>query len=737
MKKNLSIILLILTLTANAQDYSKMSSFVRQMVTRHHADHTSAKGTGISDKQDASASQVTLTLIQGEEEALQGRCLCHQGDIHIVASTIEQLVEMSYSDHISHIEASECNSDITLDDAALHTSVGTLWQGGENLPQAFRGAGTVIGIADIGFDLTHPAFRDDNGNLRISRFWDFLNIPEDKEYDATDNYPIGTFFDNPEAILEQGHSADAELAFHGTHTLGIAAGNNCGTTFQGMAPEADIYVVNDIVSTNITLLPDRLYSYYNSTFILLAFQKIFDYADEQHKPCVISYSIAGPQSINDGDLLMKQYLARMTGPGHIFVASVGNEGAKSGYMPKSSTQTTVGGVIKTEKEVVYLGVSTPKSLTMYITNYNLPTPVTEKVILDMPATANETGFTSASGLIYGEHNRVTFSDLDYLTLSIFPFQDPVREGRASYDIIIRKGLFYSHLNSYTLQFTAEDTEADIFIQNGSLVKSDFDTSLTGAIANSGNLQRPGSLEEVIGVGASAWRTNYINTSGETITDNNGSNGERAVFSGCGPAVSGLTKPDILAPGANISSATNSFCHDIKKNRITQQITYEEKEYTWYNISGTSMATPVVAGIIALWLEADPTLTKERILDVFAHTATHYDESLTYPNNHYGYGEIDAYKGLLYILNLTGIKELSAHHLSNATVRPKNDGTVSIRLDDEPQQSLRCKAFTTDGKLVCATLLSAHSTEHTISLPNIHGIVAIQIDGMGSTLVRLP
>ena len=735
MKKNLSIILLILTLTANAQDYSKMSSFVRQMVTRHHADHTSAKGTGISDKQDASASQVTLTLIQGEEEALQGKCLCHQGDIHIVASTIEQLVDMSYSDHISHIEASECNSDITLDDAALHTSVGTLWQGGENLPQAFRGAGTVIGIADIGFDLTHPAFRDDNGNLRINRFWDFLNIPENKEYDATDNYPIGTFFDNPEAILEQGHSADAELTFHGTHTLGIVAGNNCGTTFQGMAPEADIYVVNDIVSTNITLLPERLYSYYNSTFILLAFQKIFDYADEQHKPCVISYSIAGPQSINDGDLLMKQYLARMTGPGHIFVASVGNEGEKSGYMPKSSTQTTVGGTIKTEKEVVYLGVSTPKSLTMYITDYNLPTPVTEKVILDMPATANETGFTSASGLIYGEHNRVTFSDLDYLTLSIFPFQDPFREGRASYDIIVRSG--YSDLNSYTLQFTAEDTEADIFIQNGSLVKSDFDTSLTGAIANSGNLQRPGSLEEVIGVGASAWRTNYINTSGETITDNNGTNGERAAFSGCGPAVSGLTKPDILAPGANISSATNSFCHDIKKNRITQQITYEEKEYTWYNISGTSMATPVVAGIIALWLEADPTLTKERILDVFAHTATHYDESLTYPNNHYGYGEIDAYKGLLYILNLTGIKELSAHHLSNATVRPKSDGTVSIRFDDKPQQSLRCKAFTTDGKLVCTTLLPAHSTEHTISLPNIHGIVAIQIDGMGSTLVRLP
>jgi subtilisin family serine protease len=199
----------------------------------------------------------------------------------------------------------------------------------------------------------------------------------------------------------------------------------------------------------------------------------------------------------------------------------------------------------------------------------------------------------------------------------------------------------------------------------------------------------------------------------------------------------IARPDILAPGANISSATNSFCPDIKKSRITQQITYEEKEYAWHNLSGTSMATPVVAGIIALWLEADPTLTKERILDVFAHTATHYDESLPYPNHHYGYGEIDAYKGLLYILNPTGIKGLSTHHISNATVLPKNDGTVSIRFDNEPQQSLRCKAFTTDGKLVHTTLLPPTITQHRLSLPGIHGIVAIQLDGMGSTLVRIP
>ena len=732
MRYIISLFLMLLTLVANAQDYSKMSPFVMQMVKKHLVEKSSANSLNTDGKQ--ATEPIVLTLVQGEESALQGHCLRHQGDIHIVASTLEQLSDMSYSDHISRIEANECNSDITLDDAYKHVNVEPLWKGSNNLPQAFRGAGTVIGIADIGFDLTHPAFRDDEGKLRISRFWDFLNIPEGKEYSETDPYPIGTFFDNSEAILQQARSTDAEIAYHGTHTLGIATGNSSGTPLQGMAPEADIYAVNDIVSSNKSLLPERLKDYVNDTFTLLAFQYIYDYADEQHKPCVISYSIGGPQSMNDGDLLYKEYLAHMTEkPGHIFVASVGNDGAKSGYLPKSSNQTTVGGAIQTNKTVVYLGVSTPKDLTLRITDYKDEPITPHNVVLDMPATATEKGTISPSGLIYGEHNHKEFGNL---TLSVFPYQDPFREGRISYDIVVRESSLDTYSERYVVELTGENTEADIFLQNGSLVKTPFDASLTGAQPNSGNLLRPGSLEEAIGVGASAWRTSYVNTKGSTVNNNHGTNGVRADFSGCGPAVSGLTKPDILAPGVNISSATNSY-YSINPLKVTKEITYEDKTYEWHSLDGTSMATPMVAGIIALWLEADPTLTRERILNVFAQTANHYDASLSYPNNHYGYGEIDAYKGLLYILNILGVEGLSSHHLSNATVRPNSDGTISIKLDGEPQHSIRCKAFTTDGKLVHTTLLPSHSTEHRLSLPGIHGIVAIQLDGMGSTLVRIP
>ncbi len=76
----------------------------------------------------------------------------------------------------------------------------------------------------------------------------------------------------------------------------------------------------------------------------------------------------------------------------------------------------------------------------------------------------------------------------------------------------------------------------------------------------------------------------------------------ADFSSVGPTHDGLEKPDILAPGVGINSLAN-------------------KSLEYNKLSGTSMATPIIAGCIALLYEKDPQMTPSRIKEIIMANAT--------------------------------------------------------------------------------------------------------------------
>lgn len=86
---------------------------------------------------------------------------------------------------------------------------------------------------------------------------------------------------------------------------------------------------------------------------------------------------------------------------------------------------------------------------------------------------------------------------------------------------------------------------------------------------------------------------------------------------------GLIKPDVSAPGYNI-----------------QSLAYNSNSGYAY-MSGTSMATPCVAGVMALMLELDPTLTARQIDSIMETTAVQCG-GYTRKNNDFGAGRIDAY-----------------------------------------------------------------------------------------------
>lgn len=122
----------------------------------------------------------------------------------------------------------------------------------------------------------------------------------------------------------------------------------------------------------------------------------------------------------------------------------------------------------------------------------------------------------------------------------------------------------------------------------------------------GSITAPGCSKDIITVGAS--------------DDNLGHRmGSKQNYSGRGPTDVCIIKPEIVCPGTGIISCNNKNGYSAK--------------------SGTSMATPVVSGIIALMLEKKPTLTNKEIKKKLYENAV----DIGLDKSHQGWGQIDAKK----------------------------------------------------------------------------------------------
>ncbi len=126
---------------------------------------------------------------------------------------------------------------------------------------------------------------------------------------------------------------------------------------------------------------------------------------------------------------------------------------------------------------------------------------------------------------------------------------------------------------------------------------------------SNSIKSPGASPKIITVG-----------SADKIITNN--NIKVAPFSSRGPAFS-YVKPDLIAPGVDITSTTN------KKTFYTQ-------------MSGTSVSTPMVAGVCALLLGEYQFLKPNRIKTILLNSSKH----LQCDKNECGFGLLDAYNSFL-------------------------------------------------------------------------------------------
>jgi serine protease AprX len=130
----------------------------------------------------------------------------------------------------------------------------------------------------------------------------------------------------------------------------------------------------------------------------------------------------------------------------------------------------------------------------------------------------------------------------------------------------------------------------------------------------GGITAPGNAPWVLTVGASS-HMGTIDRADDTI----------ARFSSRGPgAIDDAAKPDVVAPGVGIESLSdpNSFFYTADSNYLLSG-TVATSYLPYLSLSGTSMATPIVSGTVALMLHANPALTPNAVKAILEYTAQPY------------------------------------------------------------------------------------------------------------------
>ena len=523
----------------------------------------------------------------------------------------------------------------TLDESVRHFNAGSI-QSGTAVGIPYTGKDVVVGLCDIGIDPLHPTFIDADGKSRIKRVVQYVEQDGIRlQLDGDDEYRRWVT-DNPDK-------------YHATHVCGILAGGGAGTPYVGIAPGAEI------VATVSTL---------TEVGLLAGVEDIIDYAKEVGKPAVINISVGSYTGPHDGSSLFSQYLD-MCADDAIIVMSAGNEGNQLNTLISEFTSDRTEISFRLGNRAwnqyrmygatdIWSGTSAPLSISLGLYDTN------EKKVVEWLEPFCLTGEESRS--YTWEGTEAAPDDFPFKgELEAVGYVDP-ENGR--------------HCTSLMYEFMADETASDgpwaryvlavkTIGEPGGDVEVYADGTYTRLTALSGN---PVPTTErtisdlacgfnVISVGMYGNRdyvplSNPEATGGEVYLEPTGyEKGATVRHSSYGTLRDSRVLPLTVAPGATIMSAFSQpfFTAYPSHPHLSMGGT------TWLDESGTSMSSPYVAGYIATWLEAVPTLTVHDVKRIIAESNR---LDISEPDDpHNGNGYFDPVGGLKLALHYAGIESI--------------------------------------------------------------------------------
>lgn len=697
-----SILILSAALTQPmlAQSDGKLSPLIRQQLTT--TAQRKVLGTGMVP---------VFIQIEGDAAvaALQkmGVNVCQQaGDVVSARVPMNVLGQLGDVPGVRYVDGAVSVRPM-LDKARAATGVDHIHQA-EGLTQAYTGKGVMVGVVDAGFDYRHPAYRtadEEGAPTRIQRVWeqslnDGTAHPEGFEYG-------GELVGNDNLIAASG---DVVTSSHGGHVLGIAAGREYNHNgWGGVAPEADIALVSmgTTLEGNVNIADGVAY--------------LFNVAKLNEEPCVVNLSLGAQIGPHDGTSLFDRMTDAMQGEGRILVGSAGNFGADPMHVATTG-ETAI------KAKVDFKSSSSRQGKIDVWGTPGMPFKVQVQVVRNSTGelySDTELMDAAAEG---GASAEVTLTGNAKGTVNVATEVNPNNSRpHALIDLDITQMRFGYSLVLY-IEPTGADNRVDAWA-DGVYVQFDKKPG-EGYVA--GDTERTfgeigGTGKRIITVGSYNTRTEYTtagSTSISTVPDE--TLGYISAFSSAGPTLDGRMKPEVVAPGCLLISALNGNSVSLSSDLLAGYATYEGHTQYWGYMQGTSMSSPLVAGTVALWLQANATLTPEQVRDVLKHSCTPVESDDPHADRG-GYGKLDAWAGLKYVIGTVGIHQAKADAAHTFSVR-RGAGSLDVLFASSGQHTA-VQLYSASGALLRTVPVGASLGEVSVSTASLpSGSYILRVDG---------